>query len=182
MVGTPCGRSAALRALPFSAVATDPSAQLEVADLSGYESTLADRLMMFNMLAVVIDPYTHQSGWILPTAARLFNHYNQADVRCCFVVASDAEGAQSYLGPFADDHLVLLDPDRELIGSLELEYLPAIVHLRQDASLAGAAEGWNPAGWLEVLDGVEATMAWRAKPQLPAQGDPAPFAGTPALT
>ncbi len=162
-------------------MATDPSADLEITDLSGYEATLGVRLVMFNQLSVVIDPYTHQSGWILPTAARLFNHYREADIRCSFVVAGDAEGAKQYLGPFAEEYLVLLDPDRELIGALGLEYLPALVHLRQDASLAGAAEGWNPAGWLEVLAGVEETMAWRARPQLPMVGDPAPFVGTPAL-
>ena len=173
------GRRAAC-ALPFSAVATDPSADLAITDLSGYEATLSVRLVLFNQLSVVIDPYTHQSGWILPTAARIFNHYREADIRCCFVVAADAEGAASYLGPYASDHLVLLDPDRTMIESLGLEFLPALIHLRQDASLAGAAEGWQPIDWLEVLDGVEQTMAWRSKPQLPAKGDPAPFAGTPA--
>jgi hypothetical protein len=167
------------RAIPFSAVAQDPSADLALTDLSGYEATLASRLMMFNQLSVVIDPYTHQSGWILPTAARLFNHYSEADIRCVFVVASDADGARQYLGRYADEYLVLLDPDRVLIGSLDLEFLPALVHLRQDASLAGAAEGWQPAQWLKVLDGVEKTMAWHSQPQLPAKGDPAPFVGTP---
>lgn len=176
------GGSDSLLALPFSAVANDPSADLALTDLSGYEATLGVRLMMFNQLSVIIDPYTHQSGWIIPTAARIFNHYSEADIRCSFVVASDADGARSYLGPYADDHLVIVDPEREFISSVGLEFLPALVHIRQDASLAGAAEGWDPGAWLEVLDGVEKTMAWRAQPLLPGPGDPGPFAGTPALT
>ena len=176
------GRCGLVVALPFSAVATDPSADLEITDLTGHQATIGVRLQMFNLLAVVIDPYTHQSGWILRTAARLFGHYREADIRCTFIVAGDAEGARSYLGPFAEEFLVLLDPDRVLIEALELELLPALVHLRQDASLAGAAEGWNPQNWAKVLEGVEETMAWRTKPLLPAPGDPGPFAGTPALT
>lgn len=162
-------------------MATNPSPDIELADLSGHSAALGTRLTMFNLLGAIIDPYTHQSGWIIPTADRLFGHYSEADIRCAFVVAADADGARSYLGPYADRWQVLLDPDRELIKSLELEFLPALVHLRQDASLSGAAEGWNPDSWRLVLDGVERSMSWRAKPQLPTADDPGPFAGTPAL-
>lgn len=162
-------------------MATDPSPDIELADLSGYTAPLGARLSMFNMLSVVIDPYTHQSGWIIPTAARLFAHYQEADIRCGFIVASDAEGARSYLASYADNHQVLLDPDRALIASMELQSLPALVHIRQDASLAASAEGWDPTDWQVVLDGVEAAMKWRSKPQLPTSSDPGAFAGTPAL-
>lgn len=168
-------------ALTFPPVATDPSPDVELADLSGWSATLGVRLTMFNMLSAVIDPYTHQSGWIIPTAARLFAHYQEADVRCGFIVAADAEGARSYLGKYADDHQVVLDPDRELITSMGLDELPALVHIRQDASLAASAEGWDPDDWQVVLDSVEAAMSWRTQPQLPAPGDPGAFRGTPAL-
>ncbi|NOX32057.1 MAG: hypothetical protein GXP35_18745 [Actinobacteria bacterium] len=162
-------------------MATDPSPDIELIDLSGYSAPLGVRLSMFNMLSVVIDPYTHQSGWIIPTAARLFWHYQEADIRCGFIVASDADGARSYLDSYVDAHQVLLDPDRELISSMELQSLPALVHIRQDASLAACAEGWDAADWRVVLDGVEEAMDWRSKPALPITGDPGSFAGTPAL-
>lgn len=161
-------------------MATDPSGDLKLATITGHEQTLDEWLIVFNMLVVVIDPYTYESGWILPTAGRLFGTYDEADIRCAFVVASDAEGARSYLGPFADRHLVLLDEDRSLIGALGLERLPAIVHLSQDATVTGCAEGWNPAEWSEVLAGVEEDMDWYSRPLLPAAGDPGAFEGTPA--
>jgi len=163
-------------------VATNQTADLTIEDLSGYKASVEDRLVMFNLLLVAIDPYTHQSGWILPTAARLFGHYQEADIRCAFLVTGDAEGARSYLGPYADEFLVFLDQERMLVESLEIEYLPALVHLRQDASVAASAEGWNAENWLTVIDGVEQSMAWYSRPVLPAAGDPGPFAGTPALT
>jgi hypothetical protein len=161
-------------------VTTDLSSDLTISEINGHQQTLSEWLTMFNLLAVVIDPYTHQSGWILPTAGRLFNHYAEADIRCCFVVASDAEGAKSYLGPFGRDYLTLLDPDRALIGQLALESLPAMVHIHQDGTVGASAQGWQPREWSSVLDGVEEAMDWRSRPQLPQPGDPGPFEGTPA--
>ena len=165
----------------FAAVPKDPSIDLTIATDRGDEQTLSQWLTTFNMLAVVIDPYTYESGWILPTADRLFGHYEEADIRCVFVVASDGDGARQYLGKFAPDYLVLVDPDREFIGSLGLERLPALVHLGQDGNLLGSAEGWDPKEWSAVIDGVEDAMAWRSRPLIPTSKDPGRFEGTPAL-
>ena len=163
------------------AVLATPSADIKLATLTGHMHTLAEWLVMFNLMGVVIDPYTHPSGWILPTASRLFGVYDEADVRCAFVVCSDADDARSFLGPFADERLVLLDPAREFARSLGLERLPALVHLAQDASVLGAAQGWDAAEWSAVIDGIEAAMDWRARPVLPTADDPGSFEGTPAL-
>ena len=165
----------------WPAVARDPSPDLELQTLNGTTQTLGALLTIFNMLAVVIDPYTVESGWILPTATRLFDRYYEADVRCAFVVTADPDGARQYLGPFATDYLVLADPERDLVKSLDLERLPALVHIQQDCTLGGAAEGWVPGVWTDVLAHLELVMAWRTQPQLPFPGDPAPFPGTPAL-
>ena len=161
-------------------VPAEPSSTLTLATDRGEEQSLGQWLTTFNMLAVVIDPYTHQSGWILPTADRLFNHYREADIRCAFIVASDGAGARQYLGKFGSRYLTLVDPERTLIGELGLEFLPALVHLDQGCNVLGSAEGWDPPQWASVVDGVESAMAWRSRPLIPAMGDPGPFAGTPA--
>lgn len=157
------------------------SSTLSLATDSGEEQSLSQWLTTFNLLAVVIDPYTHQSGWILPTADRLFNHYSEADIRCAFIVASDGPGARQYLGKFGDRYLTLVDPERKLITELGLEYLPAFLHIGQGCDVIGAAEGWDPTQWAAVINGVESAMAWRSRPLIPAPGDPGPFQGTPAL-
>jgi hypothetical protein len=54
------------------------------------------------------------------------------------------------------------------------------VAIRQDGHLLGAAEGWNPGAWNEVIDALVALTAW-SRPEIPAVGDPAPYAGTAAL-
>lgn len=159
----------------------DLSRDIVLATDAGDEQTLDQWLTTFNLLAVVIDPYTHESGWILPTADRLFGHYEEADVRCVYVVASDGEGARQYLGKFAPTRLVLVDPDREFIGSLGLERLPAIAHIGQDGTVLGSAEGWDPDEWREVVDGVEDAMDWYSRPLIPTSKDPGRFEGTPAL-
>jgi len=162
-------------------VATDPSTQLIVATMDGVEQTLSQWLTTFNLLTVVLDPYTHESGWIIPTADRVFAHYEEADIRCAFLVTSDGDGAREYLGKYSKKWLVLVDRNRELVRSLGLERLPALAHIAQDGSLVNSAEGWNPADWRGVLAGVEEAMAWRSKPLLPAPEDPGAFEGTPAL-
>ncbi len=165
----------------FAAVPNDPASDLSIATDGGDTQTLSQWLTTFNMLAVVIDPYTYESGWILPTADRLFQHYDEADIRCCFIVASDGDGARQYLGKFASQYLVLVDPERELIRSLGLERLPALIHLGQGCNLLGSAEGWDPGEWRTVIDGVESAMAWRSRPLIPTAKDPGAFEGTPAL-
>ncbi len=97
------------------------------------------------------------------------------------LVTGNGDGARQYLGKYADSWLVLTDENREFVGSLSLERIPALVHIGQDGSLVGFAEGWDPAEWRSVLDGVEEAMAWRSRPLLPTPQDPGAFEGTPAL-
>lgn len=169
-------------ALASSAVPTTPPPETPIRALNGREYSLSEWVMLFNLLVTAIDPYTHESSWILKTAARIMRHYDEADVRVGFLITCDADDARRFLGPFADEFLVVLDPERSLIRACELERLPALLHFRQDASLAGAAEGWDPATWTATLALLEQDLMWRSQPQLPQPGDPAPYTGSPALS
>ena len=84
-------------------MATAPPLDIELTDLAGDSYALADRLTTFPMAVVVVDPYTYESSWILDTARRIFAEYAAADVRVCFCVTADTEGAASFLGPVADE-------------------------------------------------------------------------------
>jgi hypothetical protein len=176
------GGEAGDAAVTSPAVPSDPAADLPIASVTRDQpQTLAAWVTLFHLLGVVLDPYTLESSWIIQTASRIFAHYREADVRTAYIVTADAEGARAFLGPYAREWLVLLDPERQLVQGLGLQRLPALVHIRQDVTVAGVAEGWNPEAWSEVLDGVELAMAWRAQPVLPHPADPGPFAGTAAL-
>ena len=166
-------------AIPSSLVVQAPSTDVALTDLAGETHTLADRLTTFPMAVVVLDPYTHESSWILDTARRLFAEYSQADVRVCFAVTADAAGTRSFLGPVADEYLAFADPQRALVEALDLDTLPALVAIRQDGQLIGSAEGWDPDRWREVTAALSELLAWH-RPTLPGPDDPSPYSGTAA--
>jgi hypothetical protein len=156
-------------------------ADLELAPLNGHEPhTLREWLTTFHLVTVVLDPFTPESAWLLPTVGRILRVYDDSDARVSLTVTCDEIGARQFLGPYAKEFLTFTDPDRVAVKALGLETLPAIVHVRQDLSIAGAAEGWDPDGWREVTEGLSAAMSWTA-PAIPGLRDPAPYPGTPAL-
>jgi hypothetical protein len=76
--------------------------------------------------------------------------------------------------------MVFADPDREFIAAIGAKELPALVHLGLDRSVMGLAEGWNPETWRPIAHKLASMMSW-SQPQIPVNGDPASYQGTPAL-
>jgi hypothetical protein len=149
--------------------------------IRGKPRTVRELLTTFHLVFVALDPFTNESAWILPTAARILTVFDQADCRVAWLVAgATPEECRMFLGPWAEQMLTFADPDREAVKAFGLERLPALVHLGIDGTIAGAAEGWRPAEWRAVTDRLAKMMSWRA-PAIPSPRDPAPFAGTPAL-
>jgi hypothetical protein len=161
-------------------VASNPPADLLLTPLGREPRTLEEWLTTFHLASVVIDPYTNESAWILNTAARILRNFRDAAVRVNFIITSDADDARAFLGPFADEFLVFLDPDRLAVKALGLEQLPAFVFIQSDESVPASAEGWNAAEWKHVAETIAEITAW-SKPTIPAAGDPVAFHGTPAL-
>ena len=161
-------------------MATAPPLDARIATLGGEESPLAEWLTTFHLASVVLDPFTNESSWILPTAARILDAFRDTDARVNLVLTCGPDEAHEFLGPIADRFLVFCDPDRSLVRALGLKVLPAFAFIRLDASVPASAEGWVPAEWRAVADAIAATTAWIA-PNIPAAGDPGPFHGTPAL-
>lgn len=142
--------------------------------------SLGEWLITFHMAAIVIDPYTYESAWILDTARRIFHHFRGASARTAFVVTAGDDEARKFLGPILDEYLTLCDPDRALVKAAELEQLPAFLHITPTGLVAAKAEGWNPAGWREVAVALSKRMHW-SYPIIPAAGDPVAYVGSPAL-
>jgi len=161
-------------------VATAPSPDISLAPLDGDARPIEQWLTTFHLASVVLDPYTNESAWILPTAARIMHELRGSDARVNFLLTCTAREARTFLGPLASQFLVFCDPDRAVVRALGLTELPAFVFLRTDGTVPAAAEGWNPAEWNAVAHEIAVTCAW-IKPNIPAAGDPGPFRGTPAL-
>lgn len=174
----PGSARSARRALPFPAVATVP-ADLELHPYGGDTLTVAEQVTMFHLVVVVIDPYTYESSWLLETAGRILEELAEADCRVGWLVTADDADAAAFLGPWRSRFMTFCDPDRSVVKALELKEIPALVHIGNDLSIIGVAEGWDPETWRPVTDNLAKMMSWN-KPVFPKPGDPLPFAGSPA--
>jgi hypothetical protein len=148
--------------------------------IEGEARTLEEWLTTFQLCLVVLDPYTLESAWIIETAGRILDVFREADVRVAFVVTGTPDEARQFLGPWVERTLTFADPDRQAVKALGLNELPAFAHIRQDATLVGAAQGWDPEDWRAVASGLAKDMSW-SRPLIPEPGDPAPYAGSAAL-
>ena len=109
---------------------TNPPVDVTLTSIKGESRPLREWLTTFHLATVVLDPYTNESSWILPTAIRVLRHFSGAAVRASFVLTCAPEEARTYLGPIADEILAFCDPDRSYVKSLGLTELPAFVLLR----------------------------------------------------
>ncbi len=160
-------------------MATAPSQDIELTPLGGESRPLENWLTTFPLVLGVIDPYTHESGWILDTMRRIFHHFAGADCRVGWLVTSAEGGAREFLGPLAEEYLTFTDADRALVKAMDLQTLPALVVLKQDGSIVASAESWDPETWRPVTEMLATLTSW-SRPTIPANGDPIPYAGTPA--
>jgi hypothetical protein len=161
-------------------VASNPSLDVVLTPLGGEARPLEEWLTTFNLACVVLDPYTNESSWILPTASRVIQTFEQADCRVALLVTAGAADCRRFLGPMADTVLTFADPDRVAVKGFGLSRLPAIIHVAMDGTIVNAAEGWHPAQWRTVTDALAKKMSWSA-PAIPTAADPGPFEGSPAL-
>ena len=160
-------------------MATDPPADLTLSPINGEPGTIADWVTTFQLAAVILDPFTNESAWLIETAGRLLTHFREADCRVAFIVTGTADEARSFLGPWADKVLTFADPGRATVKALGLNELPAFVQVRGDLHVAAAAEGWDPVEWHQVALSLADNMSWSA-PLVPCPVDPSPYAGSAA--
>ncbi len=145
--------------------------------INGDARPFSDWLTTFPLLLGVIDPYTHESSWLLDTVARVFHHYRGAGVRVAWLATGPADGVDSFLDHYAEEYLTFCDPDYAATKALGLETLPALTLVRQDGEILGAAEGWNPAEWRAISETLGDLTGWTPL-NLPGPKDPTPYAGT----
>jgi hypothetical protein len=161
------------------AVVTQVPEDVTLTTIGGESRPISEWVTTFQLLTVVLDPYTKESAWLLATARRVLANFRGADARTAWIVTADAKDAERFLGPLAEEFLTFVDPKRETVKGLGLERLPALVYVRQDLAVVGAAEGWEPEEWEQLGRLVGKVNSW-SHPKLPGPGDPGAFAGSPA--
>jgi hypothetical protein len=158
-------------------VATSPPAGILLTTLDGKSQPIRDWVTTFHLLLVILDPYTHESSWIVKTAGRILKSFNEADCRVGWLITGTEEHAKEFLGPWASEILTFIDPDLDFVKGIELIETPALVHFDQHPQLVGAAEGWQPEDWKEVVGELAEMMSW-SKPTIPIPDDPSPYSGS----
>jgi hypothetical protein len=158
-------------------MARSPDPSIKLTSSKGVTRTLDDWSTMFHLCLVVLPPRPEAARWV-PIARRIFAVLGDADCRTAYCVVGNEFIAKGVLGDAEDEALTLCDPDGELVKSLGITHLPALVHLRQDTSLSAAAEGWDPAEWQRVAKELGKAMSW-SHPEVSGPGDPPPTKGWP---
>ena len=83
-----------------AAVAANPPPDIVLTPLQGDPRPLEQWLTTFNMASVMLDPYTNESSWILPTAVRLLDaSANDRDDTALILLAETdpADGSVAHL-------------------------------------------------------------------------------------
>ncbi len=154
-------------------------ADLELHPIGGETRTLEEQTALFHLVLVAIDPYTNESAWLLETAGRILENFIGADCRVAWLVTAPEEDAETFLGPWAERILTFCDPDRIAVKGLGIERIPAIVHVGNDLSEIGHADGWDPPAWKHITDNLARMMSW-SRATYPKPGDPVAFEGSAA--
>jgi hypothetical protein len=151
-------------------MAKNPDPNLSLTTLAGTTRTLDDWTTMFHLVLVIVPDRPEASRWV-PIAERIFATFGDSDARVAYVVPSTALVARKILDGAEQKQTVFLDPDKVFVDSLGLERLPAFVHLRQNATLAGACEGWDAVEWQRLARQIGKALAWTT-PEVSRPGDP----------
>jgi hypothetical protein len=170
-------RSRAKPALASPAVAS-ASTDIVLDSIQGKGYPVRDWLTSYPLIMVALDPFTHESAWLLETAGQLLRHYTPADITVAWLVAADDDGCREFLGPWSEEFLTFADPERSAIKGFELQTLPALIHVRNDGAVQ-MANGWDPTAWRAIAEVLSVDLSW-SRPMIPKPGDPVPYPGTSA--
>ena len=160
-------------------MATDPPPDLVLTPLHGEPRRVDDWVTLFPLALVALDPYTYESAWLLEEAGRILRTFTAADVRVGWLVTATADEARQFLGPWGEELLTFVDPQREAVKALGLGTLPAFVVIDMATKVGDAAEGWDPPAWRRAVEHLSSILSW-SSPAIPGPGAPGPYAGTPA--
>lgn len=165
-------------ALASPPVASAPE-ELVLDSVRGQGYVVRDWLTSYPLLMVALDPYTHESAWILETAGRFLRHFSPADVRTAWLCATDDEGCKQFLGPWQEEFLTFADPEKDAIKALGFDRLPGLCVINPDLSVE-MSNGWDPESWRTITANLARMLSW-SRPMVPRPGDPLPFQGTTAF-
>ena len=134
------------RALGSLAVATDPPADLLLAPIDGEPTTIADWLTTFQLAAVVLDPFTNESAWILDTAGRVLHPLPRGRLPGGLHRDRNGRRGAPVPRPVGRQGAHLRRPRPRRGARPGAQRAPAFVHIRGDLHGGGRRRGMGPRG------------------------------------
>lgn len=156
-------------------MATSPDLNSKLTMQGGSTRTLDDWLTL-SRLALVILPARSEGSDFVPIAARIARTLEGSNADAAICIPAEDRIAERILDLEAESVSVFLDPDGTMVASLGLTHLPAFVHLAQNGTIEAVAQGWDPAAWQAVANGIAKATKWTAA-VVAGPRDPAPTQG-----
>src|SRR3954463_9629766 len=101
-------------------VASNPPPDLVLTPVGRKGHTVREWLTTFELLFCAVDPFAHESAWILPTARRILTVYDEADCRVAWLCTGTDNEAKMFLSQSARDILTFVDPDHTAVKGFGL--------------------------------------------------------------
>ncbi len=136
---------------------TNPT--LEITSLNGTTRTLDDLTTMFTQVWIAL-PARGEAKEYEGVISSIFKTFGDSDARCAILIPGDIRGAELVKESMNINFQYFVDPDFEVCKALGITSLPAIVHVRQDTSVANIVNGFDVNKWHEVSKKIGKVLRW----------------------
>ena len=136
---------------------TNPT--LQITSLNGISHTLDDLTTMFTGVWVVLPPRGEAKEYE-NVIQQIFKTYGDSDARCAILIPGDIRSANLVKDSLDINVQYFSDVDFKVCDALGVTSLPALVHVRQDTSVANIVNGFDIEEWNNVCKNISTKLRW----------------------
>ena len=145
---------------------TSPNPTLEITAINGNTRSLDDLTTMFTQVWIVLPPRGEAKDFEA-VVNKVFKTFGDSDARCAVLVPGDERSAKLVQDSIDVNAQFFLDTDFKVCDALGVTALPALVHIRQDTSVANIANGFDADEWNATCKKIATALRWTS----PSFGD-----------
>jgi hypothetical protein len=136
---------------------TNPT--LQITSLNGISHSLDDLTTMFTQVWVVLPPRAEAKEFE-KIINSIFKTYGDSDARCAILIPGDIRSARLVEGSIDINAQYFTDEDFKICDALGITSLPALIHIRQDTSVANIANGFDINAWNNTCKEISKALRW----------------------
>ena len=138
---------------------TTPNPTLEISSINGKSHSLDDLTTMFTQVWVVL-PARGEAKDYEKVAKSIFKTFGDSDARCAILIPGDPRSAELVKETLDLNVQYFTDPDFKVCDALGVTSLPALVHIRQDTSVANIANGFDVEQLNATCKNIAKALRW----------------------